>query len=200
MAANRLMITRMLILLSACAVAAPALAQVQPNAAPVYVDPLRRALPAAEYVRRAAASDVFQRQSAQVMLKGSRHPVIRRLAQMFFADHGRAAADLRAAAAKSGVRIAANLTTVEYDQMLGKLNLTPPANRDLLYLAQQRAVHQRALAMHEDYAKGGDQPALREAAARIAEIERAHLDLVRTIDLAAPIATSAPAPTPPSQP
>lgn len=188
------MIKRSLLLLPILAVPTPVLAQAQSNAAPVYVDPLRRALPAAEYVRRAAANDLFQRQAAQVMLKGSRHPVIRRLAQNFIADHGRATAVLRGAAAKSGVPIAANLTTVEFQQMLGKLTLAPPANRDLLYLAQQRAVHQRALAMHEDYAKGGDQPVLREAAARAAEIEHAHLDLVNTIDLAVPIPTSAPAP------
>ena len=44
----------------------PAAAQMSPPAAPAaYLDPLRRTLPAGEYARRAAAYELFQRQSAQ---------------------------------------------------------------------------------------------------------------------------------------
>jgi len=53
----------------------------------------------------------------------------------------------------------------------------------MLFLTQQHAVHERSLAMHQDYAEGGDQPALKEAAARIAVIEQAHLDLINAITL-----------------
>ena len=180
----------------AVAVGAPVFAQPSPAAPPAFVDRLRRALPAEEYVRRTAANDLFQQQSARLMLRSSRHPEIRRLAQAILSDHRRAATELRAAAAGADVRIDAKLSTVEFAQMLGKLTAASAENRDMLYLVQQRAVHERALAMHEDYANGGDQPALQEAAAGFAEIERGHLALLAMEDPAAPIPAASISPVP----
>jgi putative membrane protein len=160
-----------------------ALVLAAPAAAQKFVDPLRRALPAAEYTRRAAANDLYEREAAQMILRSSHNPEVRKLAQTLLADHGRITADLRGAAAKSAIKIVAAGTTVEFKQLIGKLTLATAENRDLLFLTQQHAVHQRSLAMHQDYAEGGDQPALKEAAARIAAIEQAHLDAIDAIKL-----------------
>lgn len=160
------------------ATSAPGAAQVEGGR---FVDPLRRALPAPEYVRRAAAHDLYQRQAAQLILRNSHSPEVRRIAQTMIADHARASAELRAAAAKAGIRINAALSTVEYRELVGKLTLASADARDTLYLAQQRSVHQRSLAMHQDYAKGGDDPTLKETAARLAAIEQAHIELVDSI-------------------
>jgi putative membrane protein len=155
-----------------------AFALATPVAAQNFIDPLRRALPAPEYARRAAANDLYQRQAAQLILRSSRNPDIRKLAQTLIADHARTAADLRTAAAKAGIKVDATRSTTELSQMIGKLTLATADNRDTLFLAQQRSVHQRALAMHQDYAKGGDNPDLKDAAARTAAIEQGHLDLI----------------------
>lgn len=155
-----------------------ALALAAPVAAQNFVDPLRRALPAAEYTRRAAANDLYQRQAAQLILRSSRNPSVRKLAQALMADHARTTADLRTAAAKAGIKIDAALSTTEFKQMIGKLTLATADNRDTLFLSQQRMVHKRALALHQDYAAGGDNPDLKDAATRIAAIEQSHLDQI----------------------
>ena len=186
--------SRYLILLLAAAPPLPVSAQSPAFTATPFVDRLRSVLPSGEYVRRAAAYEVYQRQAAQAMLRTSRNPAIRRLAQQLLGEHGRAAADLRAAAAKSGIRIDAALSTVELKQMVEKLGFAAADVRDTLYLSQQRTVHERALAMHQDYAQSGDQPALKEAAARLAALEQAHLELI----IAAATAVPTPVSTPPA--
>lgn len=176
----------------------PAAAQMSPPAAPAaYLDPLRRTLPAGEYARRAAAYELFQRQAAQTILKTSRNPQIRKLAQQLLADHGRGAADLRATAAKSGIRVNAALSTVEFKQMVAKLGFASADARDTFYLSQQRAMHERMITIHQDYANTGDQPALKEAAARLAAIEQEHLESIKGADTVVPLPVSVPAaPTP----
>lgn len=183
-----------LALFLAVAPAIPAAGQMSPPAAPAaYFDPLSRTLPAGEYVRRAAAYELFQRQAAQTILKTSRNPEIRKLAQQLLAEHARAAADLRAAAAKSGIRIDAALSTIEFKQMIARLSFASADARDALYLSQQRAMHERMMTVHRDYATSGDQPALKEAAARLAAIEQAHLESIKTAGTGAPLAVSVPA-------
>lgn len=151
-----------------------------PAAAQGFVDRLRMALPAPEYVRRAAANDLYQRQAAQLILRSSRNPAIRKLAQSLIADHNRTTADLRTAAGKAGIRIDAALSTTEFKQLIGKLTLAAADTRDMLFLTQQLTTHQRALAMHQDYAKGGEDPGLKDAAARFAAIEQTHLDMIES--------------------
>lgn len=167
------------------------LALAAPAAAQGFVDPLRRALPAPQYVRRAAANDLYQRQAAQLILRSSRNPAIRKLAQDLIVDHNRAAADLRAAAAKAGIKIDAALSTTEFKQLVGRLTLATADARDMLFLTQERAVHQRALAMHQDYASGGEDPGLKEAAGRIAMIEQTHLDMIDTAAMQSPVQPAA---------
>lgn len=179
-------------------VSLPAAAQTSPPAAPTaYLDPLRQILPAGEYVRRAAAYELFQRQAAQTILKTSRNPQIRKLAQQLLADHARCAADLRAAAAKSEIRINAALSTVEFKQMVAKLGFASADARDTLYLTQQREMHERMITIHQDYANAGDQPALKEAAARLVAIEQEHLESIKAADTVAPLPALVPAPPTP---
>jgi putative membrane protein len=192
-----MMRSRYLILLLASVPALPAAAQISAPTTSPFVDRLRAVLPSGEYVRRAAAYELYQRQAAQAILKTSRNPEIRKLAQQFLAEHGRAAADLRTAAAKSGIRIDAALSTIELKQMVQKLGFATGDVRDTLYLSQQRTVHGRALAMHQDYASAGDQPALKEAAARFVTLEQAHLELITRVGTTVPLPVSTP-PAPPS--
>lgn len=195
-----MMRSRYLILLIASVPVAPTMAQISAPATSPFVDRLRMVLPSGEYVRRAAAYELYQRQAAQTILKTSRNPEIRKLAQQLLAEHGRAAADLRAAAAKSGIRVDTALSTVELKQMVEKLGVATGDVRDTLYLSQQRMVHGRSLAMHQDYAAAGDQIPLKEAAARFVTLEQAHLDLITRVGTTVPLPVSTPSAPPSPKP
>ena len=146
-------------------------------------DPLRVAASAEQYARKAAANNLYQKEAGALVLKSSRNPEIRKFAQTMIADHARGAADLRGAAAQSGVKVNPQLSTVELKELVGKLTRAIGAERDTLYLTQQRAVLQRALFLHQDYAAGGDQPALKDMAARIAPVIQSRIDMLNAIPI-----------------
>jgi putative membrane protein len=158
------------------AMALPAVAFAQ-----MAVDRLRIAQPADQYARKAAAADLYEKQAGELILKSSRNPEIRKLAQAMIADHARSAADLRAAATQSGITVNPQLSTIEFKQLLGRLTAATGEARDTLYLTQQRAVLPRTLFLHQDYAAGGDQPALKEAAARTAPMIQSHIDMLNAV-------------------
>jgi putative membrane protein len=147
------------------------------------------AAPAEQYARKAAANNLYQKEAGALVLRSSRNPEIRKLAQAMVAGHARSAADLRRAAAQVGITINPQLSTVEFKQMLGKLIRATGEERDGLYLTQQGAVLQRALFLHEDYAAGGDQPALQEVAAKVAPVIQSRIDMLNGIPIP-PLAVS----------
>ena len=75
--------------LAACAFVTPAMAQVM---AP------------AEYVATAGASDLYERQSSQIVLETTANPDVRSFATMMLSAHAQSTAEVKAAAIKSNVR------------------------------------------------------------------------------------------------
>lgn len=145
------------------------------------IDKLRIAATAEQYVRKAASHDLYEKDAGALLLKTSRNPAIRTFAQAVMADHARSAAELRALATTSGVAINPQLSTIEYREYIGKLTRAVGDARDAVYLTQHRGVLQRALWMHQDYAATGDQPALKELAARLALMVQGHITMLDAI-------------------
>ena len=152
-------------LLSLC-IATPALAQV---------------MPAAEYVKTAGASDLFERQSAQVVLKTTTNPKVRKFASMMLTAHAKSTADVKAAAMKAKVPVAPPMLMPAQSEMIAQLRAETGMARDATYIAQQKTAHHQALAVQQDYASDGKAVPLKLAAAKIVPVVKMHITMLKTM-------------------
>ena len=132
----------------------------------------------ADYVKEAEASDLYERRSSQLMLGSSTDPAVRAYAQRMIRDHARSTAQIRAAAARAGLHPPhARMVSLQADDF-HKLQLVKGSARAKLYLQEQSASHQQALALHQGYAAHGTSAPLKAAAAQIVPVVQAHMAML----------------------
>jgi putative membrane protein len=131
------------------------------------------------YVRLAAASDMFEIQSSQMALSRAQSPAVRQYAQMLVTHHTQTTQQLMAAAQASGMSPPPMTPLPIVQRMLGELQRASGANFDRVYLTQQVPAHEMALALHSNYSQRGDTPALRTVAGAAVPIVQQHLDEAR---------------------
>ncbi len=153
---------------------------------PMHGDPMHGpmmggALPTPEYVRKAAQSDEFEIGAARMALHRSQNPRVQQFAQRMLTDHNRSTMMIQAA-----VRRSMHMTppppplSPEQVQMMGALRSAGPGPMfDRMYVDQQVQAHQMALTVHQGYASGGMDPALRRTAGMIVPVVQMHLDMAR---------------------
>jgi len=155
-----------LILIASVALAMPAMAQ---EMAP------------GEYVATAGASDLYERQSAQLVLQSTKDPKVRTFAQMMVAQHGQSTATVKAAAAKARVKVAPPKLTPLQAELIAELRAESGVMRDKAYIAQQKAAHNQALSVQKAYAEGGSSVPLKLAAAKIVPVVMAHIEHLKAM-------------------
>lgn len=158
-----------------------ALALVVPGVAVAQMAPSASA-PAATapaYVAKAGASDLYEKQSSQIVLQSTKNAKIRQFANMMLKDHTKSTADVKAAAATDRVAVPAPKLQPAQAKMVASLRATSGTARDQMYLQQQKTAHQQALALHSSYAQSGDKPALRRVAAATAPVVQHHIDMLQ---------------------
>jgi putative membrane protein len=177
--------------LAACSTPAPP----PPPAAPV-VD-LNNPLLAPGYLAQAASADQFEIQSGQLALQASQNLAVRNFSNMIIADHTRSTQMLTAAAQAAGVPVPAPAILPAQQAMLDQLRSagTGPAF-DMAFKNAQISAHQQALALHQNYAAGGDVPGLKATAGQIVPVVQMHLQQAQMLNIAPP----APPPPPPPLP
>jgi putative membrane protein len=132
----------------------------------------------AEYVKTAGASDLYERQSSQLVLETTRDPKVREFATMMIAHHTKSTEDVKAAAAKSRVPAPPPMLMPAQAEMIAQLRAEQGPARDATYIAQQRVAHNQALEVQKAYAAEGTAPALREAAGKIVPVVQHHIMLL----------------------
>lgn len=132
----------------------------------------------AEYVAAAGASDLYERQSAQIVLETSTNADVRSFASMMLSAHARSTAEVKAAAMKSRVAARPPMLTPLQMEMIAQLRAETGPARDAAYIAQQKAAHGQALAVQQAYASGGTAPALKMTAAKIALVVKSHIAML----------------------
>lgn len=137
------------------------------------------AMTPAEYISAAGAGDLYERQSSQLVIDSTNDPALRSFARDMIADHTRSTAIVKAAAAKAHIVVAPPVLTPAQQEMMTQLQAVNGADRDALYIAQQRIAHGQALAVHQGYAAGGTVPSLRTAAAGIVPVVKHHLAMLK---------------------
>lgn len=133
----------------------------------------------AQYVMTAGASDLYERQSSQLVLATTANPKVREFATMMLSAHAQSTADVNAAAMKSNVKVAPLMLTPAQAKMIAQLRGANALARDTAYIAQQRAAHDQALGVQKVYAMGGTAPALKMTAAKIVPVVEHHITMLK---------------------
>jgi putative membrane protein len=133
------------------------------------------------FVAMAGASDLYEIESSRRALQKARGKEVRDFAQMMIDHHQMTMQKVTAAAKTAGLNPPPPALTQMQTQMLDQLRAASAGDFDRTYLSQQRDAHEKALALHKNYAANGDTPALRTAAKEAVSIVSRYLDRVHTL-------------------
>ena len=134
-----------------------------------------------DFVTAAAQSDEFERRAGRMAQSMARSHRVQEFGARMVQDHTMTTEGLKAAIRKSGHPVPPPPPlTGEQRQMLDQLK---GAGRgfDAVYLQQQVQAHQQALGLMQSYARGGDNPNIREAAGKTAPLVRHHLMMAQEL-------------------
>jgi putative membrane protein len=144
------------------------------------------------YMQMAASSDQFEIQSGQLAAQMSQNAAIRSFGNLLVAHHTHTTNQLATAGQSAGLTPPPPALMPNHQAMLDQLRAAGP-NFDVAFREAQVMAHQEALTLHQNYAKGGDVPALRTVAAAASPIVQQHLTAAQGLNVMPP----APAPAAP---
>lgn len=127
------------------------------------------------YVDAAGKSDMYEIESSRIALAKTQNAGVRRFADMMIKHHQKTTAVALAAARKAGMTPPPPAPNSDITASLTELNAASGADFDRLYIGQQVPAHRAALDLHQSYASGGDQAALRATAKKAVPIVKQHL-------------------------
>lgn len=134
--------------------------------------------PTPVFLAKAGASDLYEKQSSQIVLSSTHDKRIRDFAGEMVRDHTKSSEMVKAAALRSGLHPKPPMLDAKQQKMLAELRHARGADRDHLYLDQQRGAHAEALNLMHDYATTGSTPALKKTAGDIAPVVQHHIDML----------------------
>lgn len=129
-----------------------------------------------DYVASAGASDLYERQSSELVSQSTKNMKIREFAQMMIAHHTKSTADVTSAARQANVPVPPPSLNAEQTAMMAQLRAAHGEARDTAYLTQQKTAHAQALTLHQIYAAAGTAAPLRAAAAAIVPVVQQHIE------------------------
>lgn len=135
-------------------------------------------MPARDYVKMAGASDLFERQSAQLVLASTRNPGVRRFANMMIKAHSDSTIKVKRAAMRDRVPVGTPSLDRQQMRMIADLRMARGPRRDALYIQQQKEAHRMALDLQSGFARDGRAPALRMTAGQIVPVVQMHIDML----------------------
>lgn len=154
-------------------------------------------LQAPTYLAMAASGDQFEIQSSQMALQVSQNPAVRSYAQMLIADHTRLSAQTMATARSAGINPPPPSLLPPQQALLDQLRGAGQGPAfDAAYRDAQINAHQQALQLHQNYASGGDVPALRATASQAVPIIQQHLAAAQNLLMGGQMPAGAPMPMP----
>lgn len=133
-----------------------------------------QAVSTADYVAQAGAGDLWEIESSKALLAKSKDAKVRAFAEMMIDNHGKSTAKVKAAAASAGVEAPAPKLAPDQEKMLADIKAADAAGIDKIYLDHQKTAHGAALALHQRYAASGEAVQLKQAAAEIVPVVKAH--------------------------
>jgi len=157
--------------------AAAALAATTTLAAPA----LAQAMTPQDYVAAAGASDLYERQSSELVHASTSNPKVRDFARMMIDHHTKSTTDVEAAATAAGLKPSPPKLMPAQAEMIAHLKTQNGPARDAAYLSQQKLAHEQALKLHRTYAKEGTAKPLKTAASGIVPVVERHIAMLKTM-------------------
>ena len=158
---------------AAASAAAPAPAAASPAAAP---------MTAADFVTKAASTDMFEITEAKMAQKKATSPDVKKFAAMMIADHTKSTAALKAAIAKSGQTLPLpTALPADMQSKVDDLGKSAAGDFDKTYVSQQVDAHTTALGVMQGYGASGDVPALKDFAGSTSTVVQGHLDMANKL-------------------
>ena len=151
------------IVVVAAIVAVPAAAQMQRMSGPAFI-------------AKAGASDLYEKQSSQLLLTSTNNEGLKRYANMMIQHHTKSTNDVKMAATQAGLTVPPPALEPKQRADMAALRRVNGVARDRLYVQQQRASHRAALGVHQGYARNGTVQPLKTAATNIVPVVQQHLD------------------------
>ena len=140
------------------------------------VGPLAAPSPATEtYLRAAGEGDLFEITSSQLALQRTQNPEVRAFATMMIDHHTTGTNTLLTAAGRAGVAPPPVVLGPGKQALIEELGGAVGFEFDRVYVQQQLAAHNEALALLAGYAAAGDTPSVRTAAGKLAPVVQRHL-------------------------
>ncbi|TFI58823.1 DUF4142 domain-containing protein [Sphingomonas parva] len=137
---------------------------------------------AADYVATAAASDMFEIESARLAQQKAQDAEVKAFAGMLVTDHEKSTAELKTAAAQVQPPVPVlSAMTAEQQGNVQALQAASGADFDKLFLSQQIPAHETALALVQGYAASGDAAPLKQHASTVAAPIQRHLDQAKQL-------------------
>jgi putative membrane protein len=127
------------------------------------------------YVAMAGASDQWEIESSRAVLAKSKNTEVVNFAQMMIDHHTGSSNKIKAAARTANITPPAPKMDAQQQRMLDEIKNADAASVDAVYLRHQRAAHEKALSMHQNYALNGENSALKQAASEIAPVVENHI-------------------------
>jgi putative membrane protein len=178
------------IMLAACQTTPPP----APPPPPPPVD-LNNALMAPGFLAQAGSGDQFEIQSSQLALQASQNQAVRNFANLLISDHTRMSQTMAATAQSAGITPPPPTLLPAQQTMLDQLRASGTGpSFDMAFKNAQISAHQGALSLMQNYAGGGDVPALRTAASQAIPTIQMHLNQAQLLNVAPPL----PPPPPPA--
>ncbi len=140
------------------------------------------ALTAAEFVQKAAISDMYEIEASKLAQKVSQSTAVTKFAGEMIKDHTATTAKIKAITAGDAALKPPAAMDDAHLKMIADLKAAAPDKFDTLYVDQQTDAHQQAHALMESYASGGDNAKLKAFASETAPKIQHHLDMVKQID------------------
>ncbi|MBI4047224.1 MAG: DUF4142 domain-containing protein [Devosia nanyangense] len=142
----------------------PAIAQ--NNAVPAAAQTEAAAVTSAQqFTDIAAVSNLFEIESSKIALQKATSPQVKEFAQRMIDDHTKAGDELKAAADAQSIKVPTDLDD-KHKQMLDQLNAASGADFDAAYIQMQTDAHHEAVALFDQFSKGGETGQVKDFAAK----------------------------------
>jgi len=166
-------------LLSACATPAPPPPMPMPEPAPVAVMQPSLSQAGMDCVVRAGASDMYEIEAGRLALQMSQNASVRSFAQMMIDQHTASSAQM--AAALQSINMAPPPPSLMPDQTQRlEMLRTAGTGFDAMYLQDQVAAHQQALALHQACAANAGPP-VSAVSAGLIPVVQSHLNQAQAL-------------------
>ena len=133
-----------------------------------------------EFVDKAGSAGMYEIQSSEIVLTDPQADAdVQTFAKQMIADHTKAAAELKAAAGKSGLTVPAQMMP-KHAGMLS--DLSAASDKVGVYKKQQLDAHEEAVALHESYGSAGTDANLKAYADATSPVLKMHLEHIRMLN------------------